>query len=192
MLHASISAYANRNRILARLVASFLLLFTTSGDVVCSKFGEVCEALWIFKAARCMRDRWPKINKSPTVSNGVGASSFEIWTANLAVAYHGHPNKLTELHLWRFKLEILPSRFPRRPPKTWHSDADISDLGFFFFMPLFLSEKNQNLLDIQEHSIRKLGKIRSELKLLFDVYYWFIKLYTGIIWHSYFPLQGIS
>ena len=40
-LHTSISAYANRNGILARLVALFLLLFTTSGDVVCLKFGEV-------------------------------------------------------------------------------------------------------------------------------------------------------
>ena len=83
-LHTSISAYANRNGILARLVASFPLLFTTSGDVLCSKFGEVWETLWIFKVAKWTRNRWPKINKSPTVSNGVGASSFEIWTANLA------------------------------------------------------------------------------------------------------------
>ena len=84
MLHTSISAYANRNRILARLVALFPLLFTTSGDVVCSKFGEIWETLWIFKVPRWTHDRWPKINKSPIVSNGVGASSFEIWTANLA------------------------------------------------------------------------------------------------------------
>ena len=33
-------------------------------------------------------------------------------------------------------------------------------------MLLFFSQKNQNLLDIQEHCIRKLGKIRSELKLV--------------------------
>ena len=32
-------------------------------------------------------------------------------------------------------------------------------------MLLFCSEKNQSLLDIQEHCIRKLGEIRSELKL---------------------------
>ena len=88
-----------------------------------------------------------------------------------SVAYRGHPNKLTELHLWRFKLEILQSQLHRRPPKTRHSDADISDLGFLFFMLLFFSEKNLNLLDIQEHCLRKLGKIRSELKLLFGVYY---------------------
>ena len=117
-----------------RLVVSFLLLFTTSGDVVCSKFGEVWETLWIFKVVRWTCDRWPKINKSPTVSNGIGVSSFEIWTANFgSVTYCGHPNKLTELHLWRFKLEILQSWLPRRPPKTWQSDADISDFGFLFF-----------------------------------------------------------
>ena len=59
-------------------------------------------------------------------------------------------------------------------------------------MLLFLSEKNQNLLDIQEYCIRKLGKIWSELKPLFGVYYWFLKLYTGIIWHSYFPSHEMS
>ena len=32
-------------------------------------------------------------------------------------------------------------------------------------MLLFFSEKNQSLLDIKEHCIHKLGKIRSELKL---------------------------
>ena len=149
--------------------------------------------LWIFKVARWTHDRCTKINKSPTVSNGVGASSFEILTAKFgSVAYCGHPNKLMELHLWRFKPEILQNCLPRRHRITRHSDADISDLGFLFFMLLFFSEKNQNLLDIQEHCIRKLGKIRSELKLLFGVYYWFLKLYTGIIWHSYFPSHGIS
>jgi len=46
-------------------------------------------------------------------------------------------------------------------------------------MLLFFSEKNQNLLDIQEHCFCKLGKIRSELKplfgvllLIFKVVYW--------------------
>ena len=84
MLHTSILAYANRNGILLRLVASFLVLFTTSSDVLCPKFGGVWEMLWIFKVARWTRDRCTKINKSPTVSNGVRASSFEIRTANLA------------------------------------------------------------------------------------------------------------
>ena len=87
-----------------------------------------------------------------------------------------------ELQIWlRFKLEILQSQLPCRIPKTWYSDADISDLRFLFFMLLFFSEKNPNLLDKQEHCIRKLGKIWRELKLLFGVYYWFLKLYTGII-----------
>ena len=115
------------------IVASFPQLFTTSCDVLCSKFGWVWETLWIFKVVRWTRDRCTKINKSRTVSNGIGVSSFEIWTAYLAVAYQGHPNKLTELHLWRFKLEILQSWLPRRYAKTRHSDADISDLGFFFY-----------------------------------------------------------
>ena len=52
---------------------------------------------------------------------------------------------------------------------------------YLFFMLLFLSEKNQYLLAIHEHCICKLGKIRSELKLLFGVYYCILKLYTGII-----------
>ena len=58
-------------------------------------------------------------------------------------------------------------------------------------MVLFLSEK-KNLLDIQEQCIHKLGKIQSELKFLSGVYYSFLKLYTGIMWHSYFPLREIS
>ena len=44
-------------------------------------------------------------------------------------------------------------------------------LTFYFVMLLFLCEKNQNLLDIQEHCIHKLGKIRSEPKLLSGVSY---------------------
>ena len=46
-------------------------------------------------------------------------------------------------------------------------------------MLLFLSEKNQNLLDIQEHCIQELGKIWSELKLSFGVYYWFLSCIPG-------------
>ena len=127
--------------VLYTVVASFSLLFSTSGDVFCSKFGGVWETLWIFKVARWTHDRCTKINKSPTVSNGVGASSFEIWTAKFgSVVYCGHPSKFMELHLWRFKLEILQSQLPHRHPKSWHSDADISDMGFFLML-LFLSEK---------------------------------------------------
>ena len=42
--------------------------------------------MWIFKVVRWSHDRCTKINKSHSVSNGIRlrASSFEIWTANLA------------------------------------------------------------------------------------------------------------
>ena len=49
-------------------------------------------------------------------------------------------------------------------------DVGISDVGFALF--LFLSDFFfLNLLDIQEQCLRKLGKIRSELKLLYGIYY---------------------
>ena len=192
MLHTSISAYANRNGILARLVASFPLLFTTSGDVVCLKFGKVWEMLWIFKVARWMHDRWPEINKSPTFSNGIGASSFDIWTANLAQSLT--VGTLTNSRSFIFgnsNWKFCKVGYPVGPQNTNIHMRTFLTSDFFFFMCLFFSEKNLNLLDIQEHCIRKLGEIQSELKLLFGVYYWFLKLYTGIIWHSYFPLQGM-
>ena len=194
MLHTCISASANRNRILLRHVASFPLFFTTSGDVFCSKSSGVCETLWIFKVARCTR--YMHENKQNSFCwQWCQAQSFILSDLNCkfgSVAYRGHPNKLTELHLWRFKLEILQSQLPHRPPKAWHSDVDISDWGFFNIFYAFIFEwKNQNLLDIQEHCICKLGKTRGELKLLFSVYYWFLKLSTGIIWHSYCPSHGI-
>ena len=46
-------------------------------------------------------------------------------------------------------------------------------------MLLFFSEKNQNLLGIQEHCIRKMGKIRSELKLSFSVIINFLSCIPG-------------
>ena len=45
------------------------------------------------------------------------------------------------------------------------------DFVCLLLLLLFLSEKNQNLLDIQEHCICKLGKIQSELKLSRGVYH---------------------
>ena len=193
MLHTSISAYANKNGIFVRLVASFRLLSTTSSNVVCLKFGKVWETLWIFKVARWTCDRWPKINKSPTVSNGIRASAFEIWTADLAQSITmgtltNSQSFISGESNWKFckvGYPVVPQNTTFRCGQFW--------LGIsFFFMLLFFSEKNQNLLDVQEHCICKLGKIWSELKLLFGVYYWFLKLYTRIIWHSYFPLHGIS
>ena len=100
-----------------------------------AKFERRCE----FSTMRWTHDRCPKINKSPTVS-------FILWDLKCkfgSVAYCGHPNKHTELHLWRFKLEILHRRLPRRPPKTWHSDVDISDLGFFFLCFYFWVKKSK-------------------------------------------------
>ena len=160
-----------------RLVALFLLLFTTSSDVLCSKFSEVWETVWIVKVARWTCNRCPKINKSPAVSSGVRASSFEIWTANMAQSF----TVGTQTNSWSFifgdsNWKFCLVGYPIGPPKpdiqmwpflTW----DLKKKKNYAF--IFVSEKNLNLLDIQEHCIRKLGKIRSELKLLFGVYYWF-------------------
>ena len=162
-------------------MASFPLLFTTSSDVLCPKFGGVWETLWIFKVVRWTRDGWTKINKSPAVISGVRALSFEIWTANLAQSL----TVGTLTNSWSFIFGDSNwkscSQLPRRDPKTLHLDADISDLELFF-NAFIIEWRNQNLLDIQEHCICKLGKIWSELKLMFGVCYWSLKLYTRIIW----------
>ena len=164
----------------------FLLLFTTSGDVLCSKSGGVWEALWIFSYEM---DTWQMQENKQNSYCLQWCQSFILWYLDCefgSVAYPGHPNKLTELYLWRFKLGISLSWLPcRHPNKTWHSEADISDCGDNYFI-YFL---NENLLHIQKQCICKLGKIQSELRLSFGVY-WFLKLYTRIVWHSYFPRTG--
>ena len=58
------------------LVSANVLLYATSGDVLCSKFGGVWEMLWIFKVARWTHNWCTKINKSPTVSNDIGQGSY--------------------------------------------------------------------------------------------------------------------
>ena len=195
MLHMCISAYASGNGILVRLIALFPLLFTTSGDVLCSKFGEVWETLWIFKVARWTRNRWPKINKSPTISNGVGASSFEIWTANMAQLFT--VGTLTNSQSFIFgdsNWKFCKVGYPVGPQNLTFRCGHFWLLGEKKIMLLVFSRKQQHLLDIQEHCICKLGKVRSGLKILcwcVLFIYWFLKLYTGIIWHSYFPSQGI-
>ena len=184
MLHTSIPAYANRNGILARLIALFLLLFTTSGNVLCLEFGGVWETLWIFKVVRWTHDTATKINKSPTVSNGVGASSFLIWTANLAQSLtmgtltnsqsfvSGDPN-------WKFCNVGYPVGTQKPDIQLW------TFLTWDFFMLLFLSEKKcQSLLDIEQDCIRKLGKNTKWA----ETFVWCLLL----IWHSYFPSHGIS
>ena len=123
------------------LVASFPLLITTSSDVVCLKFVKVWETLWIFKVARWTCDRWPKINKSPTVSSGVGASSFEIWNANLAQSLTVGTLTNSQSFIcgdsnWKFCKVSYPIGTPKPDIQmqtflTWDS----------FFMLLFFSEK---------------------------------------------------
>ena len=133
-----------------------------------------------------------KNKQNHTASNGVRASSFpvRILLSCLPLAH--------SFHLWRFKLEILRSQLPRgHPNKNWHSDeltttkSDTADFYIFLVMLLFLTAEKLNLLDIHEECICKLGKIESKLKPLFGVYYWFLKLYTRIVWHSYSPLHVI-
>ena len=64
-LHNGTPVYANMNGILVALflVMSFVQVW-------------VWETLWIFKVVRWTHDRQMKINKNPTVSNGIRASSF--------------------------------------------------------------------------------------------------------------------
>ena len=134
--------------------ASFPLLFTTSGDVVCSKFGEVWGTLWIFRVAR-----WTKINKSPTVSNGVGALSFKIWTANLAQSLtvgtltnsrsfmFGHSN-------WKF----CKVGYPIGSPKPNIQMQTFLTWDFFFFMLLFFSGKKSNPVGYTRTLFSQTGK----------------------------------
>ena len=157
MLHTSILPYANRDRILARLVALFLLLSTTSGDILWLKFGGVWETLWIFKVVIWPHDRW--------------RWNFILWDLNCkfgSVSYCGHQ----QTHR-ASSLEIQTGNFCKVGYPVGTLKPDIQMRTFltwdFLLMLLFLSEENRNLLDTQEHCIRKLGKIRSELKLMFGV-----------------------
>ena len=138
-------ADAIRNGIPVRLAASFPLLCTTSGDVFRLKLGGVWETLWIFQVVRRTYDRIMKINKSPTVSNGVGASSFEIYTANLAQSL----TLVTVTKSWSFifgdsnwKFCYVTCQLPcGHPNKTWHSDENISDFGLLFLNAFIWVEK---------------------------------------------------
>ena len=127
--HLSHSSPVNEGRNLdSKINASFPLLFTTSGDVLCSKFSKVWETL-NFKVVRWTRDRYPKINKSPTVSNGVRASSFEIWTADLAQSL----SVGTLTNSWSFifgdsNWKFCKVGYPVGPPKP---DIQIQTLFYF-------------------------------------------------------------
>ena len=125
------------------------------------EFEKCCE----FSVMRWTHDSCTKINKSPPVSNGIRASSFEIWTENLAQSL----TMGTLTNSWSFIFGDsnwkFCSRLPRRHPKTGHSDAQ-KIKTCWYTRTLYLQT----------------GKIQCELKLLFGVYYWFFNLWTGIIW----------
>ena len=131
-----------------------------------------------FKTARWTCDRCPKINKSPTVSNGVRPSSFEIWTANLVQLLT--MSTLTNSKSFIFgdsNWKFCEVGYPIGTQKP-NIQINIFQIWDYYFILFLVRKKNLNLLDIQEHCIHKLGKIRSALKLLFGVYYWFLKLHT--------------
>ena len=75
--------------------------------------------------------------------------NFILWYLNYkfgSVAYCWHPNKLTELHLQKFKLEILQKfGYPVGPQNPDIQMLTFLTWDFFFFLLLFFSEKNQNL-----------------------------------------------
>ena len=173
-----------------RLEALFLLLSITSSDVLCLKLVEFvgcCEFSRLQNGHMKMkRDAW-KYTKALLLAMVLKLHSLRFEHKFRPVAYHGHPNKLTELRLWKFKLEILPSQLPCRYPKTWHSNVDISDFGdncfysFIFWLKNKIKIKTFWLWSWQKQCIHKVGKIQSELKLSFGVYYWFLKFYSGIL-----------
>ena len=145
------------NWIFMRLLASFLLLFTTSINVLCSKFGGVWETLLTFKVVRWTRDRCMKINKSPTFSSGIKASSFEIWTANLAHSLT--LGTLTNSQSFIFGYSNWKFCSVSYPVGTLKPDIQVQTFRIwdsflkFCLMLLFLIEKNQTLLNIQEQCI---------------------------------------
>ena len=129
---------ANRNVVLARLVASFLLLCTTSCDVPCSKFSGVWETLWIFKVARWIHNGCMKINKSPAVSIATGASSFKIHTANFAKSPTLGTLTLTEFRLWRCQLKFCQVGYP-----VGTLTKSAIQMRTFWILSMLLSEKKK-------------------------------------------------
>ena len=139
----------------------------------------------------CKMDTWQmhKNKQKPSfysVSNGTGASSFQIWIANLAqlLTLGTLTNSQTFIFgdsNWKFCSRLLS-----RHPKTWQ-------LWFGIFFNAFIFEwKKIKTSWIHKNNVFASLEKYSELKLLFGIYYWFLKLYNRIIWHSYFSLHGIS
>ena len=102
-------------------------------------FERRCEFL---KVARWTHDRCTKINKSPTVSNGVGASSFEIWTPNLAQSLTlGTLTNSRSLIFGDSNWKFCNVGFPVATLKPESQMRTFLMSDFNFFMLLFLSEK---------------------------------------------------
>ena len=111
-LCTGIPAYANRNRILMRLIALFPLLCTTSGNVL---FGGVWETLWIFKVARWKHDRGTKINKSPNGSNGVRKSPNSVCTVYKYRKYASKAIKVLSCNASKSNLEYSVRKAEKLP-----------------------------------------------------------------------------
>ena len=89
----------------------------------------------------------------------LAASFFEIWTTYLAQSLTLGTLTNSQSFIFGDSNWKFCSQSPCRHPKTWHSDADISDLGIILFTLFFLKPQNQNLLGIPEQCICKLGEI---------------------------------
>ena len=135
------------------------------------------ERLWIFKVVRWTCNRCTKINKSPTASNGIRASSFEIWTANLAQSLT--VGTLTNSRSFIFGVsswKLCEVGYPVGTPKP--------DIQMQIFLILdwliFSCVKKIKTCWVYKNTIRKLRKTRSVPKRLFGCYYWFLKWSSGI------------
>jgi len=133
--------------------------------------------LWIFKGLRWTCNRCMKkalllamvteLHPLRRTTNLAQSLTVGTLTSSWSLTF-GHSN-------WKF------SKFSY-PVGTQKPDIHIGTFltwGWFFNAFIF-DLKNLNLLDIQEHCIGKQAKKRSELKVWFGVYYWFLKLYTGM------------
>ena len=114
----------------------------------------------------------------------------------------------SELHPLRFELQIwlLPwssifknsdwkfcSRLPCRYPKTWHWGGHFW-LGILFFKCFyFWVKKHTKTCWLYKNAVfANWEKDEVSRNFLTGLYYWFLKLCTWIIWHSYFPSHAIS
>ena len=153
------------------LVALFPLLFTISGNVFCSKFGGVWETLWIFKVARWTHDRCIKINKSPTVSNNVGASAAEIWTAILAQSLTVDTLTNSQSFIFGDSNWKFCSRLPCRHPKTWLSEKKRKNCFYFWVNKIKTCWIHKNTANW--------GKYEVSWNFLYGVYY---RLFKVVYW----------